>query len=239
MAKRLVDVLLAGIALLAVAPIIVLAAIGVRLSGRGPVIYRARRVGRNGREFTMYKLRSMRVEPNGSNSVVTAHGDARIFPFGAFIRVTKIDELPQLINVLRGDMSIIGPRPEDPNVVRTVYSDWQLRTLDVRPGLAGPGSLFSYTHLDRLIGTEDPEYDYRERVLGLKLAIDLLYMRTASVRSDMVIIGRTLWTLACYALGRRDFSEPPEIASARRLLTLLTQENEAMRPRTSGGVGGE
>jgi lipopolysaccharide/colanic/teichoic acid biosynthesis glycosyltransferase len=223
MAKRLLDVTLAGVALLVLAPLLLVAAIGVRLSGPGPVIYRARRVGRDGEEFTMYKFRTMRVEPQPAASVVTAFRDPRVFPFGALLRATKIDELPQLVNVLRGDMSIIGPRPEDPKIVQHVYSTWQVRTLDVRPGLTGPGSLFSFTHLDRLIGSEDPERDYRERVLGLKLAMELVYMRSASVSYDLTVIARTLWTLACYALGRREFPEPVELSPARRLLELLAR----------------
>jgi lipopolysaccharide/colanic/teichoic acid biosynthesis glycosyltransferase len=222
MTKRLLDVLLAGIALVVLAPLFALAAAGVRLSGRGPVIYRAPRIGRHGVQFTMYKFRTMRLGPR-PGSVVTAHRDPRVFLFGALLRATKIDELPQLVNVLRGDMSIIGPRPEDPKIVRHVYSRWQCRTLDVRPGLTGPGSLFSFTHLDRLIGGEDPERDYREHVLGLKLAVDLVYMRRATVRYDLRVIARTLWTLICYALGRREFPEPAETTPARRLLRLLTR----------------
>jgi hypothetical protein len=93
----------------------------------------------------------------------------------------------------------------------------------VRPGLTAPGSLFNYTHGDRLIGSEDPERDYREHVLSLKLASDLVYIRTASVRYDLEVIARTMWMLFCYALGRREFPEPCETTRARRLLTLLTR----------------
>jgi lipopolysaccharide/colanic/teichoic acid biosynthesis glycosyltransferase len=224
MARRLLDVLLAALALIALAPLCVLAAAGVRLSGPGPIIFRAPRMGRGGHEFTMYKFRSMRVGSDVRGSVVTAHQDPRVFPFGALLRALKIDELPQLVNVLRGEMSIVGPRPEHPQVVREVYTPWQLRTLAVRPGLAGPGSLFNYTHGDRLIGTADPERDYRERVLDIKLALDLVYIQAASVRYDLVIIARTLWTLACHAAGRREFPEPREAPRARRLLVSLQQD---------------
>src|SRR5215212_6606495 len=105
MTKRLFDVFIAGVALVVFSPLFMVAAIGVRLSGRGPVIYRTRRIGRNGVEFVMYKFRSMRVGPELAGSVVTAHRDPRVYPFGALLRATKIDELPQLINVLTGDMS--------------------------------------------------------------------------------------------------------------------------------------
>jgi lipopolysaccharide/colanic/teichoic acid biosynthesis glycosyltransferase len=232
--KRLLDVLLAGAALLALAPVFVLAAIGVRLSGPGPVIYRAPRMGRNGVEFTMFKFRSMGVGPQLSRSVVTAHRDPRVFPFGALLRATKVDELPQLVNVLRGDMSIVGPRPEDPKIVRQVYSSWQRRTLDVRPGLTGPGTLFYYTQGDRLIGTEDPERDYREQVLDLKLALELVYIRTASIGDDLGMIARTLWTLLCYTLGRREFPEQRETPCARRMLRLLSRPAARRRVGAAG-----
>ena len=124
MVKRLFDVVCAGAALLVTAPLLGLAAIGIKLTDPGPVLFRARRVGYLGREFTMYKLRTMR---NGDRSQepgvrggarITGHQDHRISPIGKLLRKTKIDELPQLLNVLAGDMSIVGPRPEDPAIVR-------------------------------------------------------------------------------------------------------------------------
>src|SRR5207249_9684347 len=112
--KRLLDVVLAAIGLVLVAPVLALAALGIRLaSPGGPVFYRARRVGRAGACFTMYKLRTMRQRPLGRTSRITGQDDPRVFPLGALLRRTKIDELPQLFNVLRGDMSIVGPRSEE------------------------------------------------------------------------------------------------------------------------------
>ena len=112
-AKRALDVVLAGVALVVAAPVLAVAAIGIRLAGPGPILYRAQRLGRQRRPFTLYKLRTMRVGQPYS-SAITANGDPRVFPFGAWLRRAKLDELPQLFNIVRGDMAIVGPRPEDP-----------------------------------------------------------------------------------------------------------------------------
>src|SRR5579859_553458 len=120
MVKRLFDIVCAGIALILTAPLIGLAAIGIKLTDPGPVFFRARRVGYLGREFTMFKLRTMRHAPDGDGGpLITGARDARIHRLGKILRLSKIDELPQLFNILRGDMSIVGPRPEDPTIVRS------------------------------------------------------------------------------------------------------------------------
>jgi lipopolysaccharide/colanic/teichoic acid biosynthesis glycosyltransferase len=216
MAKRLFDFLCAATALVVTAPLIGLAAIGIKLTDRGPVFYRARRMGYLGRQFTMYKLRTMRHSEDGP--VITGHGDDRITPIGKFLRKTKIDELPQLFNVLRGDMAIVGPRPEDPTIVRQHYSSSDLETLGVRPGLASPGSLYQFTSGDTLLHSDDPEGHYVDKLLKTKLALDRVYIRRASLRSDFAIIGRTLLTIGSVAIGRRKFKQPPEMSAARRLL---------------------
>ena len=109
--KRVLDVVISGLALVLAAPLLGISALGIRLSGPGPILYRAKRIGKDGRAFTMYKLRTMRTSPQGQASAITAQDDPRVFPFGALLRRTKLDELPQLLNVLRGEMSIVGPRP--------------------------------------------------------------------------------------------------------------------------------
>jgi len=221
MVKRLFDVCCAGAALVLAAPLIGLAAIGIRLTDPGPVFFRARRLGYLGREFTMFKLRTMRHAPNGNGGggpLITGTDDDRISPIGRLLRRTKIDELPQLFNVLRGDMAIVGPRPEDPTIVREHYSSADLETLGVRPGLASPGSIYQYTSGDHLLAGTDPEARYVDRLLKTKLALDRVYIRRASLRRDFAIIGRTLWTIGAVATGRRKFGPPPEMAAARRLL---------------------
>lgn len=218
MARRLVDVALAAIALVAAAPVLAVAAVGIRLSSPGPALYRAQRVGLRGRLFTMYKLRTMHVHQGAAPSVITAHHDSRVFRFGAWLRATKIDELPELFNVIRGDMSIVGPRPEVPRIVQRHYSPLQWETLDVRPGLASPGSIYNYTHGEALLGPDDPERHYVERLLPVKLALDVVYVRAASWHYDARVVGRTLWAVAGSVLGRRHFPEPPEMTDALTLL---------------------
>lgn len=217
MVKRLFDVVCAAAALVVAAPLIALAAIGIKLADRGPVFYRARRVGYLGRQFTMWKLRTMRVG-EGSDPVITGHLDDRITPIGKILRTTKIDELPQLLNVLWGDMAIVGPRPEDPMIVQEHYTSPDLETLGVRPGLASPGSLYQFTSGDRLLKADDPEAHYVDKLLKTKLALDRVYIRRASLRSDLAIIGRTLWAIGAVAIGRRKFKPQREMSAARRLL---------------------
>jgi lipopolysaccharide/colanic/teichoic acid biosynthesis glycosyltransferase len=216
MVKRLFDVVCATLALIVVAPLLGLAAIGIKLSDpKGPVLYRARRVGYLGREFTMLKLRTMTA---GDGARITGLHDDRVTAVGKILRKTKIDELPQLFNVLRGDMAIVGPRPEDPTIVRHHYSSTDLETLGVRPGLASPGSIYQYTAGDKLLTGTDPESRYVDNLLKTKLALDRVYIRRASFRKDLAIVGRTLLTIGAIAIGRRKFGPPPEMTAARRLL---------------------
>jgi len=144
--------------------------------------------------------------------------DPRITPIGRFLRRTSLDELPQLFNVLRGDMAIVGPRPEDPAIVRQHYSSTDLETLGVRPGLASPGTLYQFTSGDRVLHRDDPEAHYVDKLLKTKLALDRVYIQHASWRRDFGIIGRTLWTIGRVAVGRRKFKPQPEMTAAQRLL---------------------
>ena len=125
---------------------------------------------------------------------------------------------PQLLNVLRGEMAIVGPRPEDPKFVARHYTVVQRETLAVRPGLASPGGLYSTTHGERWLSSGDPERDYLERLLPLKLALDVIYVRRRSLGYDLAVIVRTIAVVAARILGRRRFPEPPEMRDARRLL---------------------
>ena len=226
MVKRLFDVVCASAALLVTAPLLGIAALGIKLTDPGPVLFRARRVGFLGREFTMLKMRTMKVGggsrgsrgSGGEGPVITGLNDDRVSKIGKILRRLKIDELPQLFNVLVGDMSIVGPRPEDPAIVRKYYSSTDLETLGVRPGLASPGSIYQYAEGDKLLTGADPETSYVDQLLKTKLALDLVYVRQASLRHDLAIIGRTLWTIAGVMLGKRRFSPPPEMPAARALL---------------------
>jgi lipopolysaccharide/colanic/teichoic acid biosynthesis glycosyltransferase len=211
MAKRLFDIVGAALGLVLLSPVLLLAAIGIRLSSRGPVLYRAQRVGRDGKLFTMHKFRTMRVDQGPRSGPITGANDPRVFRFGALLRRLKIDELPQLFDVLRGRMSLVGPRPEDPRIVRAHYTPEQMETLRVRPGLASPGSIYNYTHGDRILGQDDPEQAYVTKLLPVKLALENVYVREANLVYDLRIILRTVWTILQMALGRQDFPDPPEM----------------------------
>ena len=219
MVRRLVDALLAALALVVTAPLLALAAVGIRRASPGPVLYRAERVGRGGRPFIIYKLRTMHSRRRSDASRITGAHDPRVFPLGAWLRAVKLDELPQLINVLKGEMAIVGPRPEDPAIVARHYDALGRETLTVRPGLASPGSIYSSTHGDALLTGTDPEAAYAERLLPVKLALDVVYVRHASLAYDARIVGRTLWVIVATLAGRRRFADPPELAEARRLLS--------------------
>lgn len=229
MIRRLVDLAAAAVALVLLAPVLAAAALGIRLASPGSALYPARRIGRGGRPFTMYKLRTMHAEPAGQASRVTAVDDPRVFPLGRLLRRTKIDELPQLVNVLRGEMAIVGPRPEDPDFVREHYAPVHWETLTVRPGLSSPGSLYHETHCWHFLAGGDPESAYLDKVLPLKLALDLVYVRQASFRYDLVIVARTLGVIAGRLLGRRWFADPPELPEARGLLVPLRRADASRR----------
>jgi len=216
--KRCFDLIASLAALTVLSPILLLAAIGIRLSSRGPVIFRAERAGKNGVPFVMHKFRTMRCNAGKDASRITSHADNRVFAVGKILRILKIDELPQLYDVLLGAMSIVGPRPEDAKIVRDHYAPEHWQTLTVRPGLASPGSIYNYTHGERLLDPENPERAYLEKLLPVKLALDAVYVREASFLYDLRIIGRTLAVVVQIAFGRRDFPDPPEMAKIDRVV---------------------
>jgi lipopolysaccharide/colanic/teichoic acid biosynthesis glycosyltransferase len=232
MTKRLFDLAASGLALLVLAPVLAVAALGVRVASPGPILYRAARAGRHGRPFTMYKLRTMR---HGQAAVtrtrITAVNDPRVFRFGRLLRRTKIDELPQLLNVLRGEMSIVGPRPEDPEIVARHYAAAHRDTLVTRPGLSSPGTLYHDTHCTERMAGDDPVRHYLEDVLPVKAALDLIYVRRASLGYDLAIIARTVWMLVGRLVGRRRFADPPELEDASGLIVPALTSAPALRPR--------
>lgn len=138
--QKAFDVSVAAVALVFASPIMTIIELCVRLTSSGPAIHRATRAGQHEVPFTLYKFRSMRTASGDTGSLITAAGDPRVTRFDRVLRATKLDELPQLVNVIRGDMSIVGPRPEDPNYVR-MYTRDQRRILDWRPGITSPASI--------------------------------------------------------------------------------------------------
>ena len=191
--RRWLDVAasLAGLAVLS--PLFLMIGLWIKLDSPGPVFYRATRVGRNGRLFRLYKFRSMVAGADRQGPGITATGDARVTRAGRALRRTKIDELPQLLNVLSGDMSLVGPRPEDPRYV-ALYTPEQRRVLAVRPGITSAASL-AYRHEEQLLAGPDWETVYREQVLPAKLAIDLDYLAQRSLWSDLGLIVRTIGSM--------------------------------------------
>ncbi len=245
-ARRTFDLIVAAILLVLAAPLILLGMLAIKLTSPGPVFYRCTRVGRSGRAFTMYKLRTMHVAtPSGgaAGSRITGSDDPRVFTAGRLLRRAKIDELPQLFNVLRGEMSLVGPRPEDPALVRRHYAAEHLETLRVRPGLASPGTIYATTHGEAHLTGPNPEIAYAQQVLPIKLALDTVYVRRASTWYDIRLLCRAVKTVGLMLAGRREFGEPPEMLVARKLVVparnALQPSWVRQRPPTGDRVRGQ
>jgi lipopolysaccharide/colanic/teichoic acid biosynthesis glycosyltransferase len=161
----------------------------------------------------MYKFRTMQVATADSNPI-TAQNDLRVFPFGGFLRASKIDELPQLINVLKGDMTLVGPRPEAPEIVRSHYKPSDITTLQVLPGVTSPGTIYYYTHCEGMLSTDAVVDVYVQRLLPVKLALDRVYIKRATVFYDIRLIFRTIAGILARKIGRGRFPDPPELAEA-------------------------
>jgi lipopolysaccharide/colanic/teichoic acid biosynthesis glycosyltransferase len=189
--SRLLDVLAATAGLVILSPLFALVAVAVKLSSPGPLLHRGERIGRGGKPFTLYKFRSMRVGEAGP--AITRAGDPRVTAVGAFLRRTKLDELPQLINVFAGDMALVGPRPEAARYV-AMYDAGQRRILSARPGITSPASLLFRSEEAQLVG-DDWERLYVERIMPAKLRVDLEYLERRTFRSDLAVIARTIAAL--------------------------------------------
>ncbi|MEL6682179.1 MAG: sugar transferase [Pseudomonadota bacterium] len=197
---RTVDIGISAIVLLLTAPVLAVVAIAVRVSSPGPIFYLADRVGMGGKLFRMYKFRSMHVNAGGPD--ITATNDKRVFAVGRIIRALKLDELPQFFNVIRGDMAIVGPRPEAPSIVADHYRPWMKETLDVRPGITSPGAIFYYAYGDELLDSEDPDRTYVEKILAPKLALDLAYSKRENALSNVIVMAHTAIAIIAKTIGR-------------------------------------
>lgn len=204
--KRIFDIIAALLATIVfLLPWIVLAVI-IKIQSPGPAIYKAQRVGKDGKVFTLYKFRSMRVDSGAIHST-TLRGDPRVFPFGAFLRKSKLDETPQLINILKGEMSVIGPRPEDKENADKIYIGKYKEILSAMPGLSSPASLYDYTHGEIYENEELYEKDF----LPKKLAVELYYVKHRTLRYDLKIILKTMSTIFQIVFGKENFKEPKEL----------------------------
>lgn len=190
--KRWMDVTLAAIAVALLSPLLVAVAAAIALVDGLPVVFRQTRIGRGFVPFTLYKFRTMAQHDGGAD--VTATGDARVTRTGRWLRVTKIDELPQLFNVLSGDMALVGPRPELPRYV-TMYADRFEQVLSVRPGITGAASIEFRNESDLLAGHPDPDLIYIQEILPAKLDIEHRYVAHRSLKRDIDLLVSTISAL--------------------------------------------
>lgn len=209
--KRLLDILLCTFAVVVLSPLFLLTAIAIKISSPGPVLYYSDRTGKDHTKFHFYKFRSMHVT-NADKGLFVADAD-RLFTIGKIIRRLKIDELPQLINVIKGDMSIVGPRPMPWSSVDIVYHDQYQRILSVRPGLTSAASLYDYT-----VGDTYTDNDaYMKEVLPVKLEMEMLYVERQSFGYDCQLVWRTIITILQVLFGKKDFKDQPELAEISRI----------------------
>lgn len=192
--KRAFDIVASGLGLLVLSPLFLFLAIWIKIDSRGAVFYRQVRVGRNNKDFRIFKFRSMRVGADKGSLVTIGGRDPRITRSGYIIRKFKFDELPQLINVFVGDMSLVGPRPE----VRHYVDYWtpeQMHVLDVRPGITDPASIKFRNENELMEQAEDPEKYYIEVIMQEKLKLYLEYVQNHSFWGDIGLIFKTFWVI--------------------------------------------
>ena len=192
--KRLFDILASGLGLIVLSPLFLILAIWIKLDSKGPVFYRQVRVGYKNKDFRIFKFRSMRVGADKGSLVTIGGHDPRVTRSGYFIRKFKFDELPQLINVFLGDMSLVGPRPE----VRHYVDYWtpeQMHVLDVRPGITDPASIKFRNENELMEKTEDPEKYYIEVIMQEKIKLYLEYVEKHSFFYDLSLIFKTFWVI--------------------------------------------
>jgi lipopolysaccharide/colanic/teichoic acid biosynthesis glycosyltransferase len=197
-AKRLYDIFFSFIGLALLSPLFALIAALIKVSGRGPVLYRQWRVGLSGRPFRVCKFRSMHPQADGTGPLVTSHGDARVTRIGRVLRRSKLDELPQLWNVLKGDMSLVGPRPEVPRYVER-YTREQRAILNFKPGITDPAAILFRDEEVLLKDASDLEDNYVRHFIPRKIELSLEYAARANLASDTGVILRTLFP-ACLSV---------------------------------------
>jgi lipopolysaccharide/colanic/teichoic acid biosynthesis glycosyltransferase len=195
--KRIFDVLVAAVALILLSPVLAIAAVAVKLDSSGPVLFTQERIGRRFRPFIIYKFRTMTAAPAGESRIVLGD-ESRVTSAGRVLRRTKIDELPQLFNVLKGDMSMVGPRPEVRQYVEMFRDDYA-EILEARPGLTDLASIKYSDEASILAAAADPEAEYVTRILPDKIRLAREYVRRSSVGFDLTLLAKTVVHVA----GRR------------------------------------
>jgi len=189
--KRIFDLTASTLSLLILSPVIFICAILSKLQSPGPIFYKAKRIGLGGATFSMLKFRTMVANADSIGAGITGYRDPRITMIGRFLRKSKWDELPQLLNVLKGDMSIVGPRPEAPKYV-DFYSEEQRMVLQVRPGITGPSQIANRNEEEKLKGHDKTEEYYVNVLMPEKLKIDLQYVKNNNLKSDIKFLFKTI-----------------------------------------------
>lgn len=222
LAKRTLDVVVAFLMIIALLPIFLLVALVVRFDSSGPLFYRQVRVGRDGSLFEIWKFRTMRHKNDLQGPSVTSSDDCRITNVGKYLRHWKLDELPQLFNVLTGDMSLVGPRPQVPHFVDQFEPKLRTIVLRVRPGITGPTAL-EFRHEETMLADKpDRESYYIQHLLPVKLKMDVDYVQSSCMRGDLRILTKTVWLISVDPIKR--------IVLKRRAVRMLKSGSETRVP---------
>lgn len=215
MTKRLFDIIVSINLLILLAPISILISIIIKIvSTNGPIIFVTKRAGLKGKEFDLFKFRTMNIL-NENNENITRQNDKRIFGFGMILRKIMLDEIPQLINVLFGEMSIVGPRAEDITIVKKYYTKNFFQTLNVKPGIISPGSIFNYTHSQFYLDDQNIEKSYVENLLPVKLSLEIIYIEKMNFFYDLKLIFIAVFTVIKKLLGFKNFKYLNEFKIAK------------------------
>ena len=203
--KRLLDIVLCSLALIVLSPLYLIIVIGIKVSSPGTVLYYSDRAGKDGKPFHFYKFRSM--HPTKQDKKMFVADADRLFPFGKLMRRLKLDELPQLINVIKGDMSIVGPRPMTVTGVQKIYAGKYEPIRSVKPGLTSIASLYDYLVGDTITDNDE----YMRTVLPVKKELELLYVQKLSFGYDVELVWRTIVAIVQVAFGKKEFKEMKEL----------------------------
>ena len=220
--KRVFDIFFSGLALIVLIPIWIIAIIGIEVSDPGPVFYFARRVGLNNEEFRMFKFRSMRVDKNANEKSLRPNQD-RIFPFGRFIRATKIDELPQMLNVFFGNMAVVGPRPASVDQVPITRGGDNAIVSSVKPGLTSPAALYDYLYGDSILD----EAEYMDKVAPTRLALDRYYVGKQTLGYD----AKMIWYTVRCIIGT--IMKKPQIGILEEMIMAVDGDKRALQEVTA------
>lgn len=188
---RFFDILFSLIGLILLSPIFVIVAIAIKIDSKGPIFYRQQRIGKNGVKFSLLKFRSMFTESDKKGLITIGNNDSRITSIGRFIRKYKIDELPQLINVLNGSMSLVGPRPEV-SIYVELYNDYQRKVLSIKPGITDFASIYFKNENEILESKKNPEEYYIKYLIPQKIRLNLIYIKNYNIKTYFLIIFKTI-----------------------------------------------